>query len=466
MSDDEKRHALAHELGVPFVQLNRDDIVVDALILIPEPLSREHNLVAYRHGDSGIEVALLDMGELEHLNFLRSRYRLLPRLTTRDSLNRALIRYQQHLRDTFGKSLEKSDSPNLLDSLLRHALHSSATDLHLQSDTNGLLVRYRINGTMRSAMTLPPAAGRNVIGKLRALAGTPHGTLPRDGGFRVDLGSGEDLLVRVSSVPIVGGEKLALHIARERARRGYTLESLGFHGEALEAVHAVLLKRRGLIRVSGVGKTTLLYTLLDLLNSPEHSLATVEERVGHSLPRIAQTEVSSSGLSMPAALRAALKADADVVMIDALNDRESAAVAEAAAARGVLVLAATDNPDLLPNVDLSIKTAVLRKLGGAQFSSPHKLTRAQGEALEGHANFARVLATLKEEGRIGKEVPWKDIQFHKPVGSSEHPEGYQGNVGVQEVHVGGKPAGLNLVEDAIFKAAQGQTSIEEVQRLI
>lgn len=466
MTDDEKRHALAHELGVPFVQLKRDDIVVDALVIIPEPIAREHNIVAYRQGDEGVEVALLDLAELEHLGFLRSRYRLLPRLTTRESLNRGLIRYQQHLRDTYGKSLEKSDSPNLLDSLLRHALHSHASDLHLQSDTHGLLVRYRISGALRSAMTLPPAAGRNVIGKLRTLAGVPLGTLPREGSFRVDLGHAEDLLVRVSSVPIVGGEKLVLHIVREKARRGYTLESLGLHGEALEAVHRALLKRRGLIRVGGVGKTTLLYTLLDILNAPEHSLATVEQRVGHPLPRVAQTEVSTSGLTMAAALRAALKADADVVLVDAISDRETAAVAEAAAARGVLVLAATDTPELLPNADLSIQTNVVRRLGDKQFSAPHKLTRTQGEGLEASANFAKILATLKEEGRVGKEVAWKDIQFHKPVGSSEHPDGYHGKLGVHAVSAEGAQVGLNIVEDAIFKAAQGQTSIEEVQTLL
>jgi type IV pilus assembly protein PilB len=467
MNEDEKRHALAHELGVPFVSLSREDIFSDALIIIPEPLSREHNLLAYRLGEeNAVEVALLDMAELDVLNFLRSRYRVLPRLTTRESLNRGLVRYQQHMRDVFGKELEKSDSPTLLDSLLRHALHSRASDMHLQSDTHGLLVRYRINGALRSAMTLPPAAGRNVIGKLRALAGVPLGTLPRQGSFRVDLGSAEELLVRASSVPIVGGEKLVLHIARERARRGYTLEGLGLHGEGLEAVHRMLLKRRGLIRVSGVGKTTLLYTLLDLLNAPEHSLATVERAVSHSLKRVAQTDLVSSGLSAVAAVRGALKTDADVLMIDSVDDRETAAVAEAAAARGVLVLAATDNAELLKDADLFITSAVVRKIGDKQFPERQKLTRTQGEKLEEAANFAKVLATLKEEGRIGKEVAWKDVPFMKPVPSSEHADGYQGTLGVQEVAALGKQVGLTLVEDALFKAAQGQTSIEEVQKLI
>ena len=212
MGDDERRHALAHELGLPFVQLDRDTISLDALVLVPEPLAREHNIVAYKLADGSLQVALLDVADLGELEFLRSRYRLLPRLTSRESMTRGLLHYQRHLRDTYGEALEHTESPNLLDSLLRHALHSQASDLHLQNTTEGLLVRYRINGSLKNAMTLPPAAGKNVITKLRSLAGVPSGTLPREGSLRVDLGNGGDLAVRVSSVPIVQGEKLVSDI--------------------------------------------------------------------------------------------------------------------------------------------------------------------------------------------------------------------------------------------------------------
>ena len=467
LSDDERRHALAHSLGVPFVQLGRDDISVEALAVIPEPLSREHNVVAFAlDGDAGLEVALLDLAQLEHLEFLRPRYKVLPRLTSRESLTRALIRYQQHLRDLYGKKLEDAAAPNLLDTLLRHALHSRATDLHLQSDTDGLLVRYRINGSLKNAMTLPQAAGANVIAKLRTLAGVPTGTMPREGRLRVDLGNGEDLSLLVSSVPTVAGEKLVVRIARERAR-GFTLESLGLHGEALERVHHTLLKRRGLVAVAGApgaGKATTLYTLLDLLNTPELSIATVEAEVKHVLPRVAQTEVGGE-MSAAAALRALLRQDPDVVMINTAIDREVAQLAVAAAKRGVFVLVGTEDAALLPDADLIIKVATVRKLGDKQIPERHKLTRAQGEELEASANFAAVLAALKEEGKIKKDTPWKDIQFVKPVKSSDQPDGFKGLLGVQEVSTKEGAVGLNLIEDGVFKAAQGLTSIEEVLKL-
>ena len=476
MSDDERRHALAHELGLPFVQLDRDTISLDALVLVPEPLAREHNIVAYNLADHSLQIALLDVADLDELEFLRSRYRLLPRLTSRESMTLGLLHYQRHLRDTYGAALERTESPNLLDSLLRHALHSQASDLHLQNTSEGLLVRYRINGSLKNAMTLPPAAGKNVITKLRALAGVPAGTLPHEGALRVDLGNGADLSVRVSSVPIVQGEKLVLHLVREKMRKGHTLESLGLHGESLEVVHKTLLKRRGLVVVGGVensGKSTLLYTLLDLLNVPEISIATVEHEVEYTLPRVAQTDVGASGVGTAAALRAALKQDCDAIMISRVADTEVARIAAAAATRGMLVLAGTENTELFPAPDLLIQTAVLRRLGGKQIADKHKLTRTLADALEGAnpdasvgASFASVLATLKEEGKIGKDVLWKDVQFSRPVPSSEHPDGYQGLIGIQEVSQEGRLVGLNLIEDAVFKAAQGLTSIEEVKKLV
>jgi len=469
MSDDERRHALAHELGLPFVRLDRDAISLEALVLVPEPLAREHNLVAYHLADGSLQVALLDVADLNELEFLRSRYRLLPRLTDRESMTKGLLHYQRHLRDTYGAALERTESPNLLDSLLKHALHSQASDLHLQNTQEGLLVRYRINGSLKNAMTLPPAAGKNVITKLRMLANVPAGSLPREGALRVDLGSGADLSVRVSSVPIVQGEKLVLHLVREKMRKGHTLESLGFHGEALEAVHKTLLKRRGLVVVGGAensGKSTILYTLLDLLNTPEISIATVEQEVEYTLPRVAQTDVGASGVGTAAALRAALKQDCDVVMLSNVVDTEVAGIAAAAAARGVLVLVSTEDTELFPATDLFIRTAVLRRLGAKQIADKRKLSRTQADTLEEFANFANVLATLKEEGKLAKEVAWKDVQFSRPVSSSEHPSGYNGFVGIQEVAREGSLVGLNLAEDAVFKAAQGLTSIEEVLKLI
>lgn len=467
MSDDERRHALSHELGLPFVELNPADVSVDALMLIPEPLAREVSAVAYSQGERGVEVAVLDLSALEHLEFLRSRYRLLPRLTSRESMVRALLRYQRHLRERYGAALERADSPNLAEALLRHALAAGASAVHLQTADDGLLVRYRVHGVLRAAMTLPPRTGERLVSALRSLAKFPQGAGVREARVRVDLG--EPAAVRITSMPALGGDTLVLHLAQDSARRLWTLESVGLHGEALEHLQHALLKRRGLILAAGLpqsGRTTLLYTLLDLLNAPELSVATVEAEVAHALPRVSQVSPAAAGLSMAAAARGALKQDPDVLMIDPLEGAEALALAASAAARGILVLGAVALSDADVASAVTVRTALVRKLCTKHFLDKKKLTRAEQDALEAAgADFAKVLSALKEEGRVQKDTPWKDLAFPQAAGCSECEGGYQGVLGIQEVRAEGRVAGPNLIEDVLFKAASGLTSVDEVLSL-
>lgn len=472
-TDDERRHALAHELGVPFVRLEPREITLEAMLIIPEPLAREHNAVAYALRGHELEVALLDLAQLEQLHFLESRYRLLPRLTTRAGMVQALLHYQKHLRNTYGQALEQGDAAHLLETLLKHALMSGASDIHLDQHERGLSVRYRIRGSLKEALALSPLAASNLFNTLRTIVGP--GSMPRERALRVDLGSGEDVGVRVSALPTLQGERMVLHLVREKARRGWTLATLGLHGGALERVHDFLNRRRGLLVVEGAegaGKTTMLYTMLDLLNTPELSLASVEERVAQVLPRAAQVEVGG-GVSAAAALRGVLKGDPDVVMVDPLQGGEATKVAEAAAGRGVLVLAGSEEakeerglPAGRQGAILAIRVATLKKLCDKKFLDKKKLTRQEGDALErAGADFAKVLAALKAEEKVSKEQAWKDMQFARAAGCSECNMGYTGMLGVQEVVEKGETVDLNLIEDALFKAAQGLTSIEEVLSL-
>ncbi len=482
LGDDEQRHAFAHANGVPFVVLEPADIAKEAMLVIPEPMAREHNAVGFALQGHTLEVALLNLADLEHFGFLESRYRLVPRLTTRGSMVKALLHYQKHLREAYGAQLEAANSPDLLDVLLRHAFMSGASDIHLELGSS-LVVRYRIRGILRSAFALPPGAGSNLFGQLRALAGISAGALPKESRLKVDLGNGEDARVSVQSLSTVGGEKMVLHIIRERERAGWTLSSLGLHGEALERVHHFLNRRRGLLLVEGTGpssnlgagKTTLLYTLLDLLNTPELALASVEERVSQTLPRVAQVEVGGA-LSPAALLRGVLKSDPDVVMLDPLQGSEMSALARFAVARGILVLAANEGGAEIEAPELRVHSAVLKKLCSKKFLDKRKLTRQESDALEtAGANFAHVLSALKEEGVVAKDTPWKEVQFARAAACSECTGGYEGMLGVQEVQekglarrtdtTEGEIVSLNLIEDALFKAAQGLTTIEEVLSL-
>lgn len=484
LTEDEVRRAAAHAMGISFVVLESGDIDTAALELLPEPLCREHSLAAYRLAGERLEIAVLDLSDLEALEPLKSRlpYKLVPRLTTRESLRRALLAYHKHLKEKFGDKLQKETNPQkVLETLLRHASLQSASEVHLETRSTGLLVRYRHGRAVREAMLLP-ASAQKVLSVIRTLSGVGSRTLPQEGRFKFDLGSGESLLVRVSSIPVVGGEKLVLYLVPEAAgSKGFTLEGLGFHGAGAAALRAALHDRSGMILVcgpAGSGRTTLLYTLLDMAHAPQLSLASVEESVAYRLPYVAQTQVrAQEGLSAAAALRAVLRGDPDVVMVDRITDRDTAALCLSAAARGMLVLASIDAPDTggglqklrdlgadesqFEHITLAVGTGLVRRLCGKQARSTHKLERRHLSPLEPFADFAKVLAALKDESLVSKEVAWKDVSYAQATGCSECDRGYRGFVGVFEVAPhGGEPL-LTKFEDALFKAAAGVTSATE-----
>ena len=487
LSEDELRHARAHELGVPFVTLEAGDISPAALELLPEPLCRANRLAAYATDGETLEVALLDLSDLAALEPLRAalRLKIAPRLTDRASLNRALLAYQKLLKERYGGQLMAHHNPDkALDALLRHAAAQRAREAHITVSGQGALVRYRMGGALHDAVRLP-AAG--ISAAVRSRAKLHSKTLPQEGRFRADLGSGLELSVRVSTTPTVDGEKLVLSfVRREAGSRGYTLEGLGLHGTGAEALRAALERRAGLVLVcgrEGGGRTTALYTMLDTVNAPELSLASVEERVASRLPYVAQTQADpSAGFSTAAALRAVLRQEPDVVMVDPVADRDTALLALSAAARGVLMLASIDAPDAAAGVerlralgasdaDLAgitcvVSVALVRRLCDKQSRATYKPSRAQTEPLEPRANFARVLAALKQEESVGKDIAWKDISYHKASGCSECEGGYRGQLGLYEViPAQGVEPGLSILEDALFRAAQGLTSLEEVLRL-
>ena len=353
------------------------------------------------------------------------------------------------------------------------------------------------------------AAVQSIILRLKFLAQLQLGTVaPQEGRFRVGVGNEHEYVsVHVSTVPVVGavyGEKVALHIMHEQVgRRGFTLDSLGFSIVSRQTIHKMLSEGRGLFLVcgpAGAGKTTLLYTLLDMLSNSGKSLASVEDKVELYLPFVAQTTVADDvGLSFAAALRAVLRQDPNVVMVGDIRDAETALLALEAANRGALVLAGVTAATAAKGVQAllgfgvspltlaatlraSVGLRVVRKLCPKKHV-PQRLMREDVDVLETQADFARILALLKAEHKVDAHTLWKDIAFFRAEPCSQCRGGYQGTLGLQEVmstsevlkelvsreesfevlEAAAREEGmLTLVEDGIAKAAQGQTTIEEV----
>jgi type IV pilus assembly protein PilB len=482
LSEDERRRAEALSLGVPFVSLGRDDISIASLVLIPEPLSRTANIIAYRHGEEGIEVALLDLADLPQIDFLRQTHRVNIHVTDRGSIKQALLLYQKHLKEKFAGLVQ--GGKEAAEALLKHALHSGAHYVHLEpaaAGAAGMVVRYRIEGVLREAMRLPEEASRYIVERLKLLGRLfPVTTALQEGSFTFTH-NGAEVGVAVTAVPTVNGEKLTMRLAHDlQSVTGFSLASLGLHGHALELVHDALHAHKGLVVVAGMsgsGKTTLLYTMLDHITGAHNSVAAVEESIEYRLPRVHQTATRPDlGLDISAALRAVLRQDPDAVMVSDLGADNAAEIAMRAAERGVFMLGGMsarstegaldklvsqgiDPEALLANVRLVVAQRVVRKPG--LNAKTRALTREEGQLFEGKVNFAKVLAALKAEGVVHEHTAWKDVLFYTA-------EEYKGLTGVQEVlpiSQGSREAPLTLLEDALFKAVQGQTSIEEAAEM-
>ncbi len=535
MSEDDLRRIQAYVLGIPFVNLKAEKIDFEVLSLIPEPIARSHNIVAFRKTETELEVAMLDTDDLADIDFIKKKVHLkiLPRLTDRESIKAALLLYQRSLKAEFGDIIEKEakslsviggdlgtnpseadlkkmaeDLPvvRIVDALLRHAIIQGASDIHIEPMEGEVLVRYRIDGILHDAMTLPKAAADSIVARIKVLSNLKldEKRLPQDGRFKVES---EDQRVsfRVSMLPIYFGEKVVMRLLREK-RKGFSLESLGFHGKSLEDLHDAMKQTVGMILTTGPtgsGKTTTLYTVLDILNTPDVNISTIEDPIEYQMARINQTQVRPDiGFSFANGLRTLMRQDPDIIMVGEIRDNETASLAVNAALTGHLVLSTLHTNSaagaiprfidmgaepflLVSTLRVIIAQRLVRKL--CKVREEYTLSRPEIEELEKHVDMSRLLINLKEEKIVPPNATWFTIPFYRPKQSAECEDGYSGRIGIHEVmrmtptikdlvikHATSdeietqsrKEGMLTMLEDGVFKAAQGITTIEEVLRVV
>ena len=532
IGEDELRRTYAYILGIPFVSLVGTVIKYETLSLIPEPVARRNNIIAYNHHGDELEVAMLDTDDLAAIDFIKKKTRLkvLPRLTDVASIKFALKQYQQGLKDNLGdvikretEALAKSgtvkekeedlrqmaegvSAVRIIDTLLRHANAQGASDIHIEPLEDTLLIRYRIDGILHDAMELPKHAAPAITARVKVLANMrlDEHRLPQDGRFGAESG-GEKISFRVSVLPTYYGEKIVMRLLRDSIS-GFTLESIGFHGLALEQMHTAMRATTGMILScgpTGAGKSTTLYTLLDLVNTPNVNISTIEDPIEYQMKRINQTQVRPEiGFTFANGLRSLVRQDPDIIMVGEIRDKETASLAINAALTGHLVLstlhtnsAAGAIPRLLDmGVEPFLLVSTLRVCVGQRLvrklcpsREKYELSRDEQAQLEKSVDAGAVLRALKDEAAVAKDATWKNISFYKAKETPESPSGYTGRVGIyetlsvtptikelvmknataDEVEKQARSEGmLTMSEDGIFKAAQGVTTIEEVLRVI
>jgi type IV pilus assembly protein PilB len=529
LSEDEMRRLQAHMLGIPFISLKHQKIDPDTLLLVPEPIARANNVIAYNKTADALEVAMLDTNDIAAINFIKKKVglKILPRLTDVESMKGALLQYQKSLKEEFGdiireasRSMSESDDTEealqklaedvpvvkIVDTLLRHAIIQSASDIHAEPMEHALLIRYRIDGILHDAMELPKHTANGIVARIKVLSRLKldEKRLPQDGRFKIEA-DGERVSFRVSILPTYYGEKVVMRLLREGGG-GFTLESLGFHGDGLEKIYDATRQKTGMILVTGPtgsGKTTTLYTVLDLLNKPEVNISTIEDPIEYQMPRVNQTQVRPDiDFTFSKGLRALLRQDPDVIMVGEIRDTETASLAINAALTGHVVLstlhtnsAAATIPRLVDmGAEPFLLTSTLRVVVGQRLvrrlcadREPYTLSPEEVARLEKQVDSDRVLRALKDEQHIDKKATIADVPFYKQKQTDECPDGYAGRVGIHEIlHISPnirdlivkgvdadqiaaqakKEGMLTMIEDGIYKAARGLTTIEEVLRVV
>lgn len=533
INETELRKLYSYILGIPYVNLEKETITADILQIIPEPIAKKYGIVAFEKDGNDLKVAMKNPEDIQTIDFIKKKtgLRIIPCLTGEESIKSILKQYEKSLKAEFGDIIKKdsddvavgseegdlekmaSDLPivRIVDTLLKHAILQSASDIHIEPDEKEVRVRYRIDGVLHDAMTLPRQVMEGLVARIKVLSSLKldEHRLPQDGRFKIEK-EGYKISFRVSILPVFEGEKIVMRLLDETSK-GLTLEKMGLMGHALEAVHKHIKRPNGMVLVTGPtgsGKTTTLYTVMDILNTTEVNISTVEDPVEYRMQRVNQTQVNSKiGMTFAAALRSLLRQDPDIIMVGEIRDSETMQIAVEAAMTGHLVLstlhtnsAAGTLPRLLDmgaeaflvasTVNVVIGQRLVRKLCN-ECKTSYTLDEKDLTLLKSTFDMDSMLKVLKGSpqlnGIVTEKSTWKDINFYRPKGCEQcSSEGYKGRQGIYEVLEMDEEIGkmitsdassdsieakarekgmLTMGEDGFIKAASGITSLEEVLRV-
>lgn len=556
LSEKELTRLYAQEIDVPFVEFSARDIPKEILELIPERVARQYRVVAFELGEDGVVfIAMEDPDDVPALSFLQKQLNrpIRVHIATTSTVQAAIDQYNGGASNV-GSEIdrviavqEKDDSEDIVDKadvaedspiaqtvnlIIDYGVKNGASDIHIEPRENFVVVRYRVDGILREVNKLPRKVLGALVSRIKILANLKidEHRAPQDGRFKIVV-SNHAYALRVSTLPIVDGEKVVMRILDESSKPA-TLEELGYWGYSLEAVRQAIVQPHGMILVTGPtgsGKSTSLFSVLSMLNSPGVNISTVEDPVEYRVVGANQTQVNPlAGMTFSSGLRALLRQDPNIIMVGEIRDGETADLAVQAALTGHLVFstlhtnnAATCLPRLL---DMKIepfliastvrvvigqrlvrrlcvdcredyepdatRLAELTKVFGLKengvMAHLHALEESALQAGVGTVNTSRV--NKRDSSTLGSTTNsithlWK---AHEDGCDSCNHTGYHGRMGIYEVLrntdsiqqlIVSNSTSENLQAQAIndgmltmqidgfVKALRGQTSIEEIMRV-
>jgi len=523
LSEEDLVITLSEQLGIPHIRVMNYNIPQEVLNEVPESLARQYQMLPVSVTGDVLTLAMADPLNIMALDDLRmlTSYEIEPVVAVQSELGEAINRHyggkhsdalydellsadstkndgvqvvekKDEIEDIAHAQAEAQDAPviRLVNLILVSALENRASDIHIEPYERTLRVRYRVDGMLEEQKCPPKSVQSALISRLKIMSGLDiaEHRLPQDGRFRIKF-RGHEVDFRVSILPCYHGEKVVMRVL-DKSSLSLDLDTLGFADQPMEAFREALALPFGMILLTGPtgsGKTTTLYSALHKLNGPDTNIITVEDPVEYELFGVNQVQVRSEiGLTFAAGLRSILRQDPDVIMVGEIRDEETADIAIKAALTGHLVLSTLHTNDAASVftrlIDMNMEPFLVQSSVGMA-AAQRLLRRVCPDCKEPISVPEEVLERIQYRNRPGAPPP----RFVRGRGCSKCKDtGYRGRLAVieamtnypdlQELIMTRAPSaeikraaiqcGMStLRQNALQKAAEGITTIEEVLRV-
>jgi type IV pilus assembly protein PilB len=538
-------------VGVPYAEFNAKDIAKDILKKIPEHIAKQYRMILFdiEKESQAYLVAMEDPEDIQAVDTLQKIFgttNIRPYIATHSNISVAIEQYRENIGSELTKVVSDEeaeaaadeelkeediaeDSPiaQTVNLIIEYAIHSGASDIHIEPREQYVSVRYRVDGVLREVNRLPRKIMLSLVSRIKILSSLKidERRVPQDGRLKISI-SDKNYSLRVSTLPIMEGEKVVMRILNDTSK-AKTLEELGYWGQSLATINDAIKQPHGMILVTGPtgsGKSTSLFSVLSILNKPEVNISTVEDPVEYRVAGVNQTQVNpKAGMTFANGLRALLRQDPNIIMVGEIRDSETAGLAVQAALTGHLVLstlhtnnASTCLPRLLDmgiepfliasTVHAVIGQRLVRRLCMAcrEQYKPDQ-TELKGISDIFHLDNPKIMLhyhQLEKQAKteaVGKTEEGEDVQLSTSENAIDHlwrahkggcdacnHNGYKGRVGIYEA-LGNSEEIQNLIVnnatsekiqeqavaegmmsmqiDGFIKALRGMTAVEEILRV-
>jgi len=503
--------ALAEQVGLEFVDLTEYRIDAAATALLPEALCRRYRALPIGEEDGKLLVAMSDPANVYALDDIRSitGRDVRPVVATSNDVEQAIQKFSgmseqvealaseaaDALDSEAGVTVEAAveDAPivKLVQAIMTQAAADRASDVHIEPTETDVRVRFRVDGVLHEIMHSPKSIQGGLISRLKVMGdlNIAEKRIPQDGRLSLRVNN-RSLDLRLATLPTVHGEKIVIRIL-DKTNALLQLSELGFLPQAFESYERSFRKPYGAILVTGPtgsGKSTTLYATLNIVNSIDRHIVTVEDPVEYRLPGVNQIQVNpKAGLTFASALRSILRADPDIILIGEIRDRETAMIAVESALTGHLVFSSLHTNDAPSAITRLIEMQVETFLVGSAIDCvvAQRLARQLCEKCK--QAYTPEESELIEAGYAESRIPDLGVFFRPSGCQSCSNTGYRGRIGLYEVmpmteeierlaverassetvkRVAIEQGMYTLRDDGLHKAASGLTSIEEIARVV